>query len=103
MPGARSSASLLKRCLLGTHQGSVGSEHLDAYLNEFSFRSNRRRARRRGLPFHRLLERAVVTDPITYRSLIVNPRPTGLRPTLPARSPAPPAVEHPWRTATSPT
>jgi len=103
MPGVHRVASLLKRWLLGTHQGSVGPEHLDAYLNEFVFRFNRRRSRRRGLLFYRLLEQAVATDPITYNSLIVNPRPTGLRPTLPTRSPAPPAVQRPWRTATGAT
>ena len=104
MPGVHRTASLLKRWLLGTHQGSVGPEHLDAYLNEFTFRFNRRRSRRRGLLFYRLLEHAVVTDPVTYRSLIANPRPGGPRPTLPARSPAPPAIERPWRTTSrSPT
>ena len=54
MPGVHRVASLLKRWLLGTHQGSVGPEHLDAYLNEFTFRFNRRRSRRRGLLFYRL-------------------------------------------------
>jgi hypothetical protein len=47
MPGVHRVASLLKRWLLGTHQGSVGPEHLDAYLNEFTFRFNRRGSRRR--------------------------------------------------------
>jgi transposase-like protein len=98
MPGVHRVASLLKRWLLGTHQGSVGPEHLDAYLNEFTFRFNRRRSRRRGLLFYRLLEQAVITDPVTYRSLIVNPRPGGRRPTLPTRSPTPPAIDRPWRT-----
>jgi hypothetical protein len=61
-------ASLLKRWLLGTHRGSVGPEHLDACLNEFTFRFNRRGSRRRGLLFYRLLEQAILADPITYRS-----------------------------------
>lgn len=65
MPGVHRVASLLKRWMLGTHQGSVGPEHLDAYLNEFTFRFNRRHSRRRGLLFYRLLEQAVLTDPIT--------------------------------------
>ena len=64
MPGVDRVASLLKRWLLGTHQGSVGHEHLDAYLNEFTFRFNRRDSRRRGLLFYRLLEQAIVADPI---------------------------------------
>jgi transposase-like protein len=91
MPGVHRVASLLKRWLLGTHQGSVGPEHLDAYLNEFTFRFNRRGSRRRGLLFYRLLEQAILADPITYCSLIVNPRPGRPRPTLPIRSPARPS------------
>ena len=49
MPAVHRVASLLKRWLLGTHQGAVSPEHLDAYLNEFSFRFNRRNSRRRGM------------------------------------------------------
>jgi transposase-like protein len=97
MPGVHRIASLLKRWLLGTHQGSVGPEHLDAYLNEFTFRFNRRGSRRRGLLFYRLLEQAILADPITYRSLIMNPQPGRPRPALPIRSPAAPASERPWR------
>jgi transposase-like protein len=67
MPGVHKVASLLKRWLLGTHQGSVTGEHLDAYLNEFAFRFNRRHSRRRGLLFLRLLQYAVVTPPTRYR------------------------------------
>ena len=100
MPGVHRVASLLKRWLLGTHQGSVGPEHLDAYLNEFTFRFNRRGSRRRGLLFYRLLEQAILADPITYRSLIANPHPGRPRPTLPKRSPPSPAVERPWRNPT---
>jgi transposase-like protein len=46
-------AALLKRWLLGTHQGGVSTEHLDAYLDEFTFRFNRRKSRSRGKPFYR--------------------------------------------------
>jgi hypothetical protein len=49
------------------HQGSVTAEYLDAYLNEFAFRFNRRHSRRRGLLFLRLMEYAVVTAPTRYR------------------------------------
>jgi hypothetical protein len=100
MPGVHRVASLLKRWLLGTHQGSVSPEHLDAYLNEFTFRFNRRTSRRRGLLFYRLLEQAVVTDPVTYRELVASPRPGGRRPTLPLRAPAPAFAARPWRTVT---
>ena len=100
MPGVHRVASLLKRWLLGTHQGSVGPEHLDAYLNEFAFRFNRRGSRRRGLLFYRLLQQAILADPITYRSLIVAPRPGRPGDTPPIRSPAAPASERPWRDPT---
>jgi transposase-like protein len=100
MPGVHRVSSLLKRWLLGTHQGSVSPAHLDAYLNEFTFRFNRRGSRRRGLLFHRLLEQAVVTDPVTYRSMIVKPRPRGRRPALPRRSTPTPVTQRAWRQAT---
>lgn len=64
MSGVHRIASLLKRWVLGTHQGSVTPEHLQSYL-EFTFRFNRRTSRSRGLVFRRLLEQAIVTAPIT--------------------------------------
>jgi hypothetical protein len=64
----------VKRWLLGTHQAAVEVDHLQAYLDEFAFRFNRRRAEFRGLLFRRLLEQAVSVGPATYRSLVVNPR-----------------------------
>jgi len=67
LPGVHTVASLLKRWLLGTHQGSVTAAHLDAYLDEFAFRFNRRKSRRRGMLFYRLLENAVITEPTRYR------------------------------------
>jgi transposase-like protein len=65
MPGVHRVASLLKRWILGTHQGSVAAEHLQSYLDEFTFRFNQRTSRSRGLVFRRLLEQAVVTGPVT--------------------------------------
>ncbi len=67
MPGVHTVASLLKRWLRGTHQGSVTATHLDAYLDEFAFPFNRRKSRRRGMLFYRLLENAVVMKPTRYR------------------------------------
>ena len=64
MPGVHRIASLLKRWILGTHQGAVSAEHLQSYLEEFAFRFNRRTSRSRGLVFRRLLEQAVITSPI---------------------------------------
>lgn len=65
MPGVHRIASLLKRWILGTHQGSVTPDHLQSYLEEFTFRFNRRTSGSRGLVFRRLLEQAVVTSPVT--------------------------------------
>lgn len=102
--GVHRVASLVKRWLLGTHQGAVEIDHLQAYLDEFAFRFNRRRADFRGLLFRRLLEQAVNVGPATYRSLVVNPRPKATKPapppanrrTRPASLAAEP-VGRPWR------
>lgn len=69
MPEVHRVASLLKRWLLGTHQGAVSHDQLDYYLDEFTFRFNRRRSRHRGLLFYRLLEQAVATGPQPYKML----------------------------------
>ncbi len=70
MPGVHRVSSLLKRWILGTHQGSVFPGHLQSYLEEFTFRFNRRTSRSRGLVFRRLLEQAVVTGPIVENDVI---------------------------------
>ena len=70
MPGAHRVASLLKRWLLGCHQGAVEAQHLDAYLNEFTFRFNRRRSQARGPLFYRLLEQAAHTPPVTHKNIV---------------------------------
>ena len=72
LPGVHRVASLAKRWVLGTHQGSVADPHLQSYLNEFVFRFNRRNSRSRGLVFYRMLELAVDHDPVRYRELIAN-------------------------------
>ena len=70
MPRAHRIASLLKRWLLGTHQGAVRPQQLDYYLDEFTFRFNRRRARHRGLLFYRLLEQAVELDHVPLTAIV---------------------------------
>ena len=67
-------ASLLKRWLLGTHQGAISPEHLEYYLDEYTFRFNRRTSTHRGLLFMRLLQNAVQIEPTTYRQMIHNIR-----------------------------
>jgi transposase-like protein len=70
MPGVHQVASLLKRWLLGTHQGSFSPEHLQSYLEEFTFRFNRRTSHSRGHLFRRLLEQAVATPPVTEADIL---------------------------------
>lgn len=66
--------SLMKRWLGGTLQGGVSHEHLAYYLDEFTFRFNRRKAAHRGLLFLRLLQNAVEIGPTTYRQMVRNIR-----------------------------
>jgi transposase-like protein len=74
LPRVHLVVSLLKRWLLGTHQGAVAAAHLDYYLDEFTFRFNRRRSRHRGLLFLRLAQQAVQVDPVPYRALVRHTR-----------------------------
>ena len=74
LPCCNRVASLLKRWLMGTHQGAVSHEHLDYYLDEYTFRFNRRTSRSRGKLFHRLLQHAVVIEPVPYSALIKHAR-----------------------------
>lgn len=70
MPHVHMIVSLLKRWLLGTHQGAVQEMHLQAYLDEYVFRFNRRKAASRGLLFYRLLETAMHVPPTTQDELL---------------------------------
>lgn len=74
LPRCHRVASLLKRWLLGTHQGAVRHEHLDYYLDEYTFRFNRRTSTYRGMLFFRLLQQAMATEPTTYRGIIQSVR-----------------------------
>ena len=71
MPGVHRIAALLKRWLLGTYQGSVSSKYLDYYLDEYTFRFNRRSAQARGLLFYRLVEQAVQVEHISRNQIIL--------------------------------
>ena len=70
LPRVHLVASLLKRWLLGTHQGAIMPKHLDYYLDEFTFRFNRRSSASRGKLFYRLAQQAVQVPPAPYRSLV---------------------------------
>jgi transposase-like protein len=77
LPRVHRVVSLLKRWILGTHQGAVGHDQLDAYLDEFTFRFNRRTSASRGKLFYRLAQQAVQVEPAPFATLI-KPQPVGL-------------------------
>lgn len=66
--------SILRRWLLGTHQGAVSREHLQYYLDEYAFRFNRRLSTYRGKLFYRLMQQAVSTETTPLHSLFANKR-----------------------------
>ena len=71
LPHCRRVASLLKRWMIGTHQGSISHEHLDYYLDEYTFRFNRRTSRHRGNKlFYRLVQQAVAIEPTAYKDMV---------------------------------
>lgn len=69
LPRVHRVISLLKRWLMGTHQGAVSHEHLDEYLDEFVFRFNRRKSRFRGKLFYRLIQQSMETPPATFAKI----------------------------------
>lgn len=73
LPRVHRVISLLKRWLMGTHQGAVSHKHLDYYLDEFTFRFNRRRSKSRGKLFFRLVQQAVAVEPVPLAQIL---RPT---------------------------
>jgi hypothetical protein len=74
LPRVHRVISLLKRRLLGTHRGAIAHAHLDDYLDEFTFRFNRRTSASRGKLFYRLAQQTVQTDPAPFATL-VKPQP----------------------------
>ena len=74
LPRVHRVAALLKRWLLGVHQGGTSRRHLNAYLDEFTFRFNLRTSHHRGKLFFRLLEQAVQISPTPYRNLVKRPK-----------------------------
>lgn len=74
LPRVHKVVSLLKRWLVATHQGAVSHEHLDYYLDEFTFRFNRRTSRSRGKLFYRLVQQAIQIEPVAYKDLVKHAR-----------------------------
>ena len=104
LPAVHRVASLVKRWLLGTHQGAVDDTHLVSYFDEFVFRFNRRRSRSRGMVFYRVLELSVAHDPLRYRDIIRTSKPKRVPPVPPNARGHPPSLERPaanrpWRKA----
>jgi transposase-like protein len=62
--------ALVKRWLLGTHQGRVSRKHLQQYLEEFAFRFNRRKSRHVGWLFNRMLQQSMQAQPTPYRQIV---------------------------------
>ena len=72
LPRVHRVASLLKRWLMGIHQGVVSREQLDCYLDEFTFRFNRRTSKSRGKFFYGLVEQAVANEPVPFSKLVTS-------------------------------
>jgi len=70
LPHVNRVITLLKRWLIGTHQGRVSPKHLQHYLDEFVFRHNRRKAKYVGLLFQRMLKQSSESIPVPYQTLI---------------------------------
>lgn len=80
LPRTHRVITLLKRWLLGTHQGAVGHKHLEYYLDEFTFRFNRRTSSSRGKLFYRLVQQSLMVEPRTYRMIVDQTKSKPLKP-----------------------
>ena len=69
LPRVHRVAGLLKRWLLGTHHGAIRPHHLDYYLDEFTFRFNRRTSQSRGKLFYRLVQQAAEVAPVYWQDI----------------------------------
>jgi transposase-like protein len=72
LPNVHRIAALLKRWLLGTHQNYTSQDRIQKYLDEFSFRYNRRKSNSRGLLFHRIIQHAMIRNPILTKDVLEN-------------------------------
>jgi transposase-like protein len=83
LPGVHRIAALIKRWFLGTHQGAVDPRHVDYYLDEYTFRFNRRKSGSRGMLFYRLIPQSAVSEPATYANIRDNHHPLKVPPKHP--------------------
>ena len=70
LPNVHRIAALLKRWMLGTHQSYLNKNKLEYYLDEYTFKYNRRTSTSRGLLFLRLIEQAVSESPVSYKEIV---------------------------------
>jgi len=71
LPHIHLAISLIKRWILGTYQGSIDESNLQTYLEEFTFRFNRKNSHNRGWLFYRMVQGAMSTEPHVYESLLI--------------------------------
>lgn len=69
LPKVNRVVALLKRWLLGTYQGRVSTDYLGYYLDEFTFRFNRRTSTSRGKLFYRLIQQATAVAPVYIKEI----------------------------------
>ena len=74
MPHVHVVAGLLKTWIAGTLHGGISHEHLDYYLDEFTFRYNRRTSISRGMLFYRLVQQALQANPVPYKTMVKHVR-----------------------------
>ena len=66
-----------------TYQGAVQPHHLNYYLDEFTFRFNRRTSASRGKLFYRLVQQSALSDPVHYHEIVGSTEPLELIKTKP--------------------
>jgi len=71
LPHVHLAISLIKRWILGTYQGSIDENNLQTYLEEFTFRFNRKTSHSRGWLFYRMVQGAMTTEPHPYEDLLI--------------------------------
>lgn len=70
LPGVHRSISLFKRLMLGTYQGRVEHKYLNQYLEEFTFRFNRRKSKYIGKKFMRMVTQVAASSYFTVQQIV---------------------------------
>jgi len=72
LPGVHMVASLIKRLFFGTYHGRMDGCYLQCYLDEYTFRFNRRNTKYVGKRFFRIVQQTVNTLPFNRKNNILN-------------------------------